>query len=49
MVRLVSISFVLIGLLVSFRAASAQTALQQFHEMQSALGGKHNISAVRDF
>jgi hypothetical protein len=48
-VRLVRISCALVIPLVSVEAVSAQTALQLFHEMQLALGGAQNISAIRDF
>jgi hypothetical protein len=48
-VRLVQISFLSAVSLVSATVASAQTALQLFHEMQLALGGAKKISAIRDF
>jgi len=47
-VRLVRICCVLAISLVSSEAVSAQTALQLFHEMQLALGGAENISAIHD-
>lgn len=48
-VWLVWICFLFAVSLVSSKAASAQTALRLFREMQLALGGTHNISAIHDF